>query len=1121
MTTALTRRFAALLVGLAAVASAPAFAQGVTTAGLVGTVTDAAGDPVPGANVVAVHTPSGTEYGAATNFDGNYRIPNMRVGGPYTVRATFVGLQPRVREGIRLTLGEFFEADFRLDDGATLDGVTVTAGGVFDPSRSGVDLSISDAEIQALPSIGRDLADYARLTPQAYVENDDDDGPAISIAGQNNRYNSIYIDGAVSNDVFGLSAQGTNGGQTGSTPISIDAIEQFQIALSPFDVTQSGFTGGAINAVTRSGTNTLEGSLYYLLRNEDFAGRTPGGVVDFIQRTDDPDFEASKLSEFSSNRYGFRVGGPIVQDKLFFFANGEILRQETPLPALTYGGDAGVDGLNTIRETLRDEVGYDAGDFGDKAGTLDDNKLLFKLDFNASPTQRLSARYSYSGADNVDNFATSTRSANFANNAEFFPNRTHSLAVELNSTLGNNAANKLIVGYSNVDDDRGVTGDPFPSVVVNDGGGRVFLGSEPFSTVNRLTQDIFTVTNNFNYFLGDHTLTLGVAGEYYSIANAFVPRNFGSYDYDSVDDFLQSVCAAGNGSSAYCQANFPGGADPVAPSRYQRGYSLVDNVTGDGTDAIGAFDAFQVGVYAQDEYRVSDALRVTAGLRLDVPSVVSEPRFAPDVFDTTIPAVEAAYDLNGAAPGQTPGAQLYLSPRLGFNYDASEAAGRQLQLRGGTGIFTGRVPFVWPGGMFLNNGTNTGFVFNGSGTLPDGSPVPFIPDPDQQFSGDDFGQTDVPSGRLEIFEDDFRYPTVWRTSLGLDAELPGGFVGTIEGQYTKTLHNIEVTNVNLNPDALVALPGADNRMVYQGSFSDRVIDPRYSAIHRVGTTSEGYTYDVTARLLKELRGVFAPGDQLFLTGAITFGDAYSVNDGLSSQINSLWRGTPTVSGLNDLELARSSFSIGTRAIAGATFRKEFLSNLATTVSLFYTGESGRPFSYTIDNSDAMINAPGARDAGLLYVPTSGSEIRWTGDAAASAAAFDAFVASSDYLSSRRGDYAERNGSRTPFEHIFDFKLSQEIFANLAGSDRGLELTVDVFNVGNLLSSAWGTRYAGLGLVELIEFRGFDADGVPTYRLEFDAEETPTEEEYFNSEIINVGGNYGSRWLAQVGLRLNF
>ncbi len=1103
--------------------SIPAYGQGVTTSAMRGTVVDAQGGALPGANVLAVHTPSGTTYGAAANVDGTYNIRNMRVGGPYRITVSFVGFSDNVKDNVYLRLGDVYRHNVTLtDQGIELGEITVVGGGVFDAERTGVGTNIDEQTLANTPSLGRDLADFTRLTPQAVVGNDDDDGPSISIAGQNNRYNSIYIDGAVNNDVFGLSAQGTNGGQTGSTPISIDAIEEFQIALSPFDVTQSGFTGGAINAVTRSGTNRFEGSAYYFNRNENFVGKTPPALAVGSTR--------EKVAEFTNNRFGVRLGGPIQKDKLFFFANVEILRSESPQPFASYTGDS-ASRLGSIQQILRDELGYDPGGFGDKVSTLDDDKVLVKLDYNINENHKVSARHSYSKADNIDAFSSTSRTINFDNNSEVFPNKTNSTALELNSVIGNDFANKLVVGFTRVKDDRGISGSPFPLVEIDDGPGTIIVGSEPFSTANILEQDILTVTNNFNWFKGKHTLTIGTHNEFYDIGNLFIPQNFGDYEYDSLDDFLQSACAAGSGSSAGC-AQYGPNPVPVAPALYQRGYSLVDNIAGDGTSALGAFKAFQLGLYVQDEYQVNEQLRVTAGVRLDVPKVTTEPRFASDVFDTTIPTISGEYNLNGAQPGKTPKAAPYISPRIGFNYDLSEDAGSAAQLRGGIGVFTGRVPFVWPGSMFLNNGTNSGFAFISSGEFPDGSPIPLIADPANAPTGADFGNSDIPSGRLEIFEEDFKYPQVLRTSLGLDYELPGDVVATLEGQYTKTLKSILVTNVNLDPDAITNMDGPDQRPIYDPNASR--LDPRYSAIHRVGNTSDGYTYDVSARLTKAMRNVFGPGDNLDLSLAYTYGDSYVVNDGTSSQINTLWRSMETGNYLNNsLEQTRSDFSIGSRVIANATFRKAFLNNLATTVSLFYVGESGIPYSYTIDNSGSMINASGGRDFSLFYVPMDVNDLTFIADGsktpAQQAAALDAYIDSSDYLSSRRGDYAERNGSRSPFEHVFDLRFAQELFGDLAGRRQKVEVTLDIFNIGNLINSDWGQRFNGFtsssnGGLEIIEFNGFvDEDNgnlTPQYQLNFDATTTPTEEAMWDSRTKD-SGTFSSRWQMQLGFRYTF
>lgn len=1092
-------------------------AQGVTTASLKGTVIDDTGETLPGANVLAVHIPSGTEYGAATNLRGAFNIRNMRVGGPYRIRITYIGYDEYVEEGVRLGLGETYTVDVQLKrEASELDEVEVIAAGdVFDRNKTGVGNNVTTDDIESAPTVGRDLADYTRLTPQAYIANSDDDGPAISIAGQNNRFNSIFIDGAVNNDVFGLSAQGTNGGQTGATPISMDAIEQFQINISPFDVTQGGFTGGAINAITRSGTNQYEGSVYWYNRNEILAGKTPLAFANFNE------IEREPLPEFKNNRFGFRVGGPIVEDKLFFFANLEMLRSQSPQPFTgigSYEGNADISTLEEIHSVLQNEFGYDAGTFRDKNSKLDSEKALFKLNWNINRNHKLMLRHSYTHSDNIDAYQSNAGNINYFNNSEIFPNATNSTALEFTSSVGSSMANKLIVGYTDVLDDRGYAGEAFPTVTIDDGAGEISLGNEPFSTSNLLDQEILTVTNNFNIFAGNHTLTIGTHNEFYSIANQFIPFNNGWYQYESVADFLQSVRAV----------NDPN-VDPVNPDLYLRGVSLVggQNVIGDKAKNIGAFNAYQLGLYVQDEWQVNDNVRLTGGLRFDMPQITTKPRFADDVFDTTIPDLRLNYNLEGARPGETPSPNLYVSPRFGFNWDVN--GDQRTQIRGGAGIFLGRVPFVWPGGMFNNNGANTGVIVGGDWMS---DPIPFRPDPEEGLTLEDFGRSPdevIPSGRLEMFTEDFKYPTVFRNSLGIDHRLPNGIVGSLEVQYTKTLNNILVTNVNLKP-LNERMDGPDSRPFY--NYSERYIDPRYENIHVVSNTNDGYAFDITAQLRKRF------GNSLHTRVAWTYGDSYVVNEGTSSQINSLWRYQEHVNGANNLSLSRSDFSLGHRITASLTYRKEFLENLATTVSLFFEGVSGRPFSYIIDRSEDMINE-GGDDASLLYVPNDASDLTWApitsseGDVIATPQeqieAFNNYIESSEYLSSRRGKYAERNGVRAPFESIIDLKIEQELFGNLMNRRQKIEFTLDVFNftsfLGDIFGTNWGNRYnVGNGSYEIVEFQGFqdpdNGDYTPVYNLNYDFSKVETEGDMFRQSTHDFG-TYSSRWQMQVGVRYTF
>ena len=1132
---------ACVVTALCAMTPARADAQGVTTSTLTGRVTGQDGVPLANVEVVITNVSTGAQAQTLTRADGRYLMPALRPGGPYRVQVSTIGYEAQAIENIRLALGETRAVDIVMSTRAVaLTGIEVAAQRGTDVS-GGVRTVIDQATIQNMPTLNREIVDVARLTPQAFVSNEDDDGAAISIAGQNAEYNGLFIDGVVNNDVFGLSAQGTPGGQTGAPPISFDALEQMSISISPFDVTQSGFTGGAINAITRSGTNQLTGSLYYQTRGASFAGQTPGPDYLFGNR------EREDLPDFTNQRYGFRLGGPIVQNKLFFFVNGEMYRSETPRPfdITLYEGESG-SRIADIRQIVLEETGYDAGDFGAKAGTLDDNKLLAKIDWAINDDHRMSLRHSYSHSDNIDAFASTLDEINYANTSEVFPNTTNSSALELNSRFGESFSNRLLLGLNFVSDDRGFAGDPFPFVTIDDGDGEINLGSEPFSTGNILEQKVFSITNNLNWFRGDHTFTVGANFEYFDIMNLFLRQNFGDYDYDSVDDFLQSVCAAGTGSSTYCQTlRDAGPVDPVEPRSFQRGFSLVDNLVGDASGASAAFNAYQIGFYLQDDFQATDRLRLTAGIRVDVPKITTEPRFSDDVDETLALITAQGYDLEGATPGRTPKAQPYIAPRIGFNYDLT--GDKAIQMRGGLGVFTGRVPFVYPGAMYTNNGVTTGFISRT--TFPGGAAVPFVPNPAEALTAEDFGLDAIPNGELDLFTEDFKYPRVFRSSLGFDAQLPYGFLGVLEAQYTKNMDNIIVTNINLR-EQNATLNGPDNRPIYfygYNSFfnsinvNNSLIDSRYGGgIYKVGSTSEGYAYDISASLQRQFFD-----NALTARAAYTFGDAYSLNDATSDQIVSTWRFNENVRGNNFLELARSDWSIGHRVLGQLTLRQEFLNNLATTISTVYTGESGRPYSFLIGNNFGF-TGEGSGTAPLAFIPENASDLTFCDLApngrcasvggpvaltvAQQEAAFDAFIDNDDYLSSRRGQYAERNAKRTPFEHVLDLKITQELFGNIGGRRHGIEATVDIFNFTNLLNKEWGARYnPGFRTVDLLRFQRFVGpdDLTPIYTFGFptlsgEGNEDGVEEmdEYWDRRLIDFG-TYGSRWLMQFGLRYTF
>ena len=1179
------RRWATIpILLLAALIFAPTVthAQGVTSATIRGTVVDENDEPIPGANIVAVHEPSGSRYGTATNQNGSFTVANVRVGGPYTITVSFVGYQSRRETGVQLSLGETREFDFQLQEQtAEMDEVEVVAeeGAVFSEQRRGISTSISEQEVENTPTIDRSIADFARLTPQAAIGNDNDDGSTISIAGQNNRYNSVFIDGAVSNDVFGLSGTGLDGGQAGSSPISLDAIEQFNIEVSPFDVTQSYFGGGAINAVTRSGTNQFQGSFAFQYRDQNLAQDLPG----------------APFPDFSNERYVGRLGGPIIEDKLFFFVNFDLKRESSPQPFEGGGfdgfrgnvisGDGAQQNFNDLLGFVQQASGgqFNPGNYSvfGQATTVDSDKFFGKLDWNISQDHRLSARYNYSETTNIDAFGGDPETISLSSRNEVFPNTTQIGALELNSTFGNRFANKLIFTYKNVEDNRNTNlNQPFPTIDIDDGQGTIEIGGEPFSTVNFLKQEVFTLTNDFDIFLGDHTVTVGTHNELYDLTNKFVPFNYGWYifpdqddDGSGIDEFVETVCASAGGGNGV-PGDFSGTEAFPCPSNpelqntvFARGFSLVDNQIGDATRAEGAFRALNTSLYVQDEWSVSDRLTVTGGLRVDVPIYLDDPAYAnpelervPDdpqlnPRNTTMPAVDQFYDLNGARPGETPDPNLHWAPRFGFNYDAF--GDQSTQIRGGTGVFTSRQPFVWPGGMYLNNGTNTGTI-----DFQFGDQFPFRPNPNNGLTVADISdrtpQDLIPSGRLEMFEEDYLNPRFWRSSLGVDQELPGGFIGTLEAQYTNTLKNVLVKNINLRP-ANERLDGPDNRPIWAPSeygrgeseyseAGDQRIDTRYSSIQRVGNTDRGYAYTLTARLRNTFEGVTTDNSTLSVDASYNYNDSYSVNDGLSSQVVSLWNGIEHVNGANNIGLARSDFSTGHRILGRLTYQQQFLDNIAATVSLIYEGQSGPPVSYVIDNSAQMVREQG-ESRSLFYVPRTASALTFSPTEVQGleitpeqqAAAVEEFIQGNDYLSQRRGDYTERNGDRTPWESVVDLNIQVEVFQELLGRRQSVELTADIFNFSSLVGDLvgqdqWGERFFGAGAVNLTRFQEFenpdDGNYTPEYTAQIidvaDTDGDGTADEFRGAigqnEVFNeirTGSTYSSQWQMQLGVRYTF
>ncbi|UII77921.1 TonB-dependent receptor [Flagellimonas sp. HMM57] len=1069
------------LVIFAMLTATMAFSQGVTTSAIGGKITDATGEPLPGASVIAVHTPSGTTYGAAADFDGFYRISGMRTGGPYKITISYVGFNDDVRDNINLGLGQTERFSAQLSESATaLDEVVIVAqsNGAFDSGKTGAETNVSSEQVNTLPSISRNIADFARLTPQAKVTGDD----VISISGQNNRFNAIYIDGAINNDAFGLAGNGTNGGQTGVSPISLDAIESFQINIAPFDVRQSGFAGGSINATTKSGTNEIIGSAYALFRNENFSGKTP------VDLTGD-DGEREKLDEFTANTYGVRLGGPIIKDKLFFFVNYERQEVETPQPfdIDTYRGAATESDLLGLSDFLVNNFGYNPGTFENSIESLTSDKLIAKIDWNINESNKLSFRHSYVKAVQFDAAASNQGTINFLNRSINFESITNSSALELNSQIGDNMSNNFVLGYTRVRDDRDPFGNPFPSVQIFDASSTsIFFGSEPFSTANVLDQDIFTITDNFQIYSGRHTITIGTNNEFTSVRNVFFRQNFGDYRFNSLNDFL-------NGELA---------------NRYRHGYSLIGGF-GDESEGAAEFDIFQFGLYIQDEVDITDNFRFTLGARIDVP--YWKDGLENEDFNTrTVAILEAnGKDLQGARVGQGIDANVHFSPRVGFNWDVN--GDKTTQIRGGLGIFTSRVPLVWPGGQYTNNGVSTGFIQR---TSSDG-PVPvFNPDPNTQLQDPPQGSGSV-GGQVDLFAKNFKLPQIFKTNIAIDQRLPWDMVFSADFIWNDNVNTVFYENLNLEGPQFTTT-GAGSRPNYRFSR----VDSTYDAIYLGTNTSAGSSYNITGTLSKNF---YSPKIDANTQVSYSYGDSDGLFDGTSSQNSSQWRNLETVNGSNRPDLSTSDFSPGHRIIANSTLTFKWTDNIKTRIGLFYEGAEGTPLSY-VYNGSGLLSDTGSFSA-LVYVPGNESEAQLVDlfddddnlvlTANQQWQALDAAIEGDEYLKSRRGQFAERNASRTDWTHIIDLKFAQEFGIKFGENVHKIELTADIFNFTNLLNKEWGVRtFTNFNQVQLLNFEGFADDGTtPEFTFEPGAEDT--------KNIIDDAGLVSSRWQMQLGIRYSF
>jgi len=849
-----------------------------TTASITGTVVDENEDVLPGVNVVAVHQPTGTRYGTATNTSGRFSIQGMRVGGPYTISVSFVGYQTIRREGIQLQLNQTREFNFALEPKtAQMEEVEVVgqqAGAVIDKDRTGAATNVSTQQIEELPAIGRSLTNFTRLVPQAQGDG--------SIGGANSRYNNIQIDGATLDDVFGL-GDAVPGSQAGAEPISLDAIKEFNINIAPYDVRSSGFTGGQINAITKSGSNEFEGSFRFKGGTEDFTG----------------DLDGVGTGEFNQAFYVGTFGGPIIEDELFFFVTAELKRESSPLDTRVGTDLEGTNVFREPRETLtevrsvfQDTYGYNPGGISPLTQRQDDEKLLVKLDWNVNSNHRLTLRNNYVNASDDQGIDRSEGSFSFSNRQYIFQSKQNSFTAQLNSNFGESIFNEARFVYTRIRDERNVQDAAFPEVALDLGGGdEIGAGIGRFSQANRLNQDLFEFTNNLSYTTGDHTLTVGTSNKFYQFSNLFIQDFFGSYTFEEFvadGDTISATQALRRGQ----------------PSEYQ--YSYATQAA--GTDRPEAdFSAFQFGGYVQDEWQALENLQLTLGLRVDVPVLPDDPTFNPTAFEAF-----------GRSTSNVASGNPLWSPRLGFNYDRTFlGSDLSTQIRGGIGIFSGDPPYVFISNQYSNTGADVNridatfepsdfygqnapangrrFVPTNIGNNPTAQPLPANApfcqnNPDSERCSELLAP--VQTTEINLASEDFKYPQTFRMNLAVDQELPLGVVGTLEGIYSNTINDVTFRNINLEAPS----PGGTSNGRYpiqESKYGRPFYGTPGGAVNRVSerftnailleNTNKGYQYSLTGELQRNVRTGL--GGSL----AYTYTRATNVNNGSSSRAISNWQ----------------------------------------------------------------------------------------------------------------------------------------------------------------------------------------------------------------------------------------
>jgi hypothetical protein len=1059
------------------------YSQGVTTSSISGKVSSNLDENLSGALVVAIHTPSGTKYSTVTNNEGKYFIPNMRVGGPYTITSSFIGYSPSVVTEVTLILGVTSNVGIMMiEDTIGIEGITVNGDrtSIFSSERTGASTSVSNQNLNRLPTVSRNINDFTRLSPQA---------SGNSFAGQDGRLNNITVDGSYFNNSFGLGSGSNPGGRTGVSPISLDAIDQISINVAPYDVRQGNFVGAGINTITRSGTNELSGSAYGFSRNNNLVGTKAG----------DKDFNPG---QFDYKQYGFRLGGPIVKNKLFFFGSFEDEKNVSPGTVFrSNNGNEKAEGnitrvlssdLDQLSKFLKDKYGYETGPYQGYDHTTAATKFLTKLDWNINDKNKFSLRYNHldsytdvlaSGSSSLGfggrNF--NLNALNFQNSNYIINENIRSIIGELNSRITDKVSNNFIMGYTYQDESRGSRGDFFPMVdILKDGATYTTFGFEAFTPNNELRYKTFQIQNNLQIFRDKSIWTFGGSYEKYQSENVFFPGSQSVYVYNSLDDF-------------YSSAN---GNNEVNLRRFQVRYN---NIPGQ-SKPIQPLSVDYFGLYGQNELTVTDKLTTTFGLRVDVPIFGSTGLRNTEVENMNF------VDINGNsakyATDKLPNSNLLWSPRVGFNWNVN--GDQTLQIRGGSGIFTGRPAYVWISNQIGNNGIMTGFE-----RLDNTTSRPFSSNPETYKPTNVTGQP-ASNYELALTEPNFKFPQVWRTNIAVDKKLFAGIIATTEFIYSKDINGVSYHNANLAPSNFrFSDPGTRERWV--GGNSVTRINQKIDNAVTLGNQAIGSSYVGSFSLEKP----FTNG--LYAKAAYSYGLTRNTVDAGSIAFGS-WNNNPHSGNPNNPGLGFSNNSMGHRVFTALSYSKDFFSFGNTSFGLFWEGRTIGNFSYVYGGD---FNGDGGTANDLIYIHKDKSEMIFQQFTSSGkiftpqeqADAWESFILQDKYLSKNRGKVAERGAVFLPMVFRADFNFTQQLFTNVGGKRNTLEFRADILNVGNLLNNAWGVGQFATTSSPLVP-AGTNSSGQAQFRLR-----------NFGTDLISqtfqpsVG--VADVWRAQIGLRYNF